>query len=81
MSASMRTLGGLELDSIAAVCVGGISLAGGKGSLIGAVIGVLIIGVINNGMSVLGAGPAVQGIAKGVIIFAAVAIDYMRRRR
>ena len=81
MSASMRTLGGLELDSIAAVCVGGISLAGGRGSLIGAVIGVLIIGVINNGMSVLGADPALQGIVKGVIIFTAVAFDYMRRRR
>jgi len=80
MSASMRTLGGLELDSIAAVCVGGISLAGGRGNLIGAVIGVLIIGVINNGMSILGAPPAMQGIAKGAIIFAAVAIDYIRRR-
>ena len=80
MSASMRTLGGLELDSIAAVCVGGVSLAGGKGTLIGAIIGVLIIGVINNGMSVLGAGPAVQGIVKGAIIFTAVAIDYTRRR-
>jgi ribose/xylose/arabinose/galactoside ABC-type transport system permease subunit len=80
MSASMRTLEGLEIDSIAAVCIGGVSLAGGRGTLIGIVLGVLILGVINNGLSVLGAGPATQGIAKGGIIFAAVAIDCMRRR-
>ena len=46
MSASMRTLTGLELDSIAATCVGGVSLMGGRGNLIGVVLGVLIIGVI-----------------------------------
>jgi putative xylitol transport system permease protein len=80
MSASMRTLEGLELDSIAAATIGGVSLAGGRGSIIGVVIGVIIIGVINNGMSILGAGPALQGIAKGSIIFTAVAIDYLRRR-
>jgi ribose/xylose/arabinose/galactoside ABC-type transport system permease subunit len=60
--------------------IGGVSLAGGRGTVIGAVIGVIIIGVINNGMSVLGADPAVQGIAKGAIIIGAVAIDYLRRR-
>jgi len=81
MSASMQSLGGLELDSIAAVVIGGVSLAGGRGTVIGVFIGVLIISVINNGMSVLGADPAVQGIAKGAIIIGAVAIDFMRRRR
>ena len=80
MSASMKTLVGLEIDSIAAVCVGGVSLVGGKGSLVGVVLGTLIIGVINNAMSVLAAGPAVQRILKGGVLFAAVAIDYMRRR-
>lgn len=80
MSAAMRTLQGLELDCIAAVFIGGISLSGGKGSLIGAVLGVLIIGIINNGMSVLGADPALQGIVKGTIIVTAVAVDYLRRR-
>ena len=43
-------------------------------------IGALIIGVINNGMSILGAGPATQGIIKGLIIFSAVAADVVRRR-
>lgn len=81
MSASMRSMEGLELDSIAAVSVGGISLAGGKGSLIGVCFGVIIIGVINNAMSLLGADPALQGVVKGVIIFLAVGIDCMRRGR
>jgi len=80
MSASMRTLQGLEIDSIAAVTVGGVSLAGGRGGIIGAIIGVIIIGVINNAMSILGAEPSVQGIVKGMIIIGAVAADYARRR-
>lgn len=80
MSASMQTLGGFELNTIAAVCVGGISLAGGKGNIIGVVLGVLIIGVINNGMSILGATIVAQGVTTGAIIIAAVAIDYLRRR-
>ena len=81
MSASMRTLEGLELDSIAAAAIGGVSLMGGRGNLIGVVIGAIIIGVVNNGMSVLGAGPDMQGIVKGLIIIIAVAIDYIRGRR
>ncbi|MFC2024230.1 ABC transporter permease [Chloroflexota bacterium] len=80
MSASMKTLSGLEIDSIAAVVVGGVSLAGGKGNIIGVFLGVLIIGFTNNGMSLLGAGPAEVNIVKGLIIFFAVAIDYLRRR-
>jgi ribose/xylose/arabinose/galactoside ABC-type transport system permease subunit len=80
-AASMRTLSGLEMDSIAAVSVGGISLMGGRGNLIGVVIGVVIIGVVNNAMSVLGAGAGEQKFIKGMIIIAAVVIDYVRRRR
>ena len=79
--ASLRTMVGFELDSIAAVSIGGISLAGGRGTLIGAIIGVMIIGVINNGLSMLGAGPAIVDISKGALIFTAVAIDVWRRRR
>ena len=80
-SASMQTLSGLEIDVITAVCLGGVSLAGGKGSLVGVMIGVLLIGVINNGMSIMGAAPAVMSIVKGSILFAAVAADYIRRQR
>jgi putative xylitol transport system permease protein len=78
MSASTETLKGLEIDSIAAVTVGGLSITGGKGSMIGVVLGVLIIAVVNNAMSILGANPATQGIVTGAIIFAAVAIDLKR---
>ncbi|MBN2186552.1 MAG: ABC transporter permease [Dehalococcoidia bacterium] len=81
MSASMLSLTGLEIDTIAAVCVGGVSLAGGRGTLIGAVIGVMIIGVINNGMNVMGLDPSYQDLVKGAIIFTAVAVDVVRRTR
>ena len=81
MHASMRTLMGLEIDSISAVAIGGVSLMGGTGNLIGVVIGVIILGVINNGMTILGAGPGAEGIVKGAIIITAVAIDCIRRTR
>jgi putative xylitol transport system permease protein len=78
--ASNRSLEGLEIDSIAAATVGGISLMGGRGTLIGVVLGTLIIGVVDNAMTVLNADPATIGVAKGAIIILAVVIDYIRRR-
>ena len=80
MSASYLLIRRLEIDSIAACCIGGISLSGGKGNLIGVIIGVLIIGVINNGMNIVGINPAFQDIVKGTIIIVAVIIDFWRRR-
>jgi ribose/xylose/arabinose/galactoside ABC-type transport system permease subunit len=80
-SASMAASTGLELDSIAAAVIGGVSLMGGRGTMIGVVIGTIIIGIINNGMNALGVHPAYQSIVKGSVIFAAVAVDYVRRRR
>ncbi|MFC2024304.1 ABC transporter permease [Chloroflexota bacterium] len=71
---------GLELDSIAACVVGGVSLFGGRGSLAGVVLGVMIIGVINNGLIILKIDPALQDLVKGGIIFAAVAANSFRRR-
>lgn len=79
MSCSMQTLSGLELDTLAAVFIGGISMSGGNGNLIGVIIGVIIIGVINNVISVLGATAALKAIILGSLIIAAVAIDYLRR--
>lgn len=79
--ASNRSLEGLEIDSIAAATVGGISLMGGRGTLIGVVLGTLVIGVVNNAMTVLNADPATTGIVKGTIIILAVIVDYIRRRR
>jgi len=80
MSAGLITIVGLELDSIAAVVIGGISLMGGRGTLIGAVIGSVILGIINNGMNVLAVDPAYQDITKGIIIITDVTVDYVRRR-
>jgi ribose transport system permease protein len=71
---------GFELDSIAAVVIGGTSLSGGRGSILGTVLGCLIIGVLNNGLGILGVIPEWQLVIKGVVIIAAVAIDQVGRR-
>jgi len=71
---------GYELDSIAAVVIGGTSLSGGRGSILGTVLGCLIIGVLNNGLVLLGVSPDWQLVVKGVVILAAVAIDQVGRR-
>jgi ribose transport system permease protein len=64
-----------ELDSIAAVVIGGTSLSGGRGSVPGTVLGCLIIGVLNNGLVLLEVSPFWQQVIKGGVILAAVAID------
>ncbi len=66
---------GYELDSIAAVVIGGTSLSGGRGSIFGTVLGCLIIGVLNNGLVLLDVSPFWQQVIKGLVILAAVAID------
>ena len=71
---------GYELDSIAAVVIGGTSLSGGRGSILGTVLGCLIIGVLNNGLGLLGVSPEWQLVVKGAVIIAAVAIDQAGRR-
>lgn len=69
-----------ELDAIAAVVIGGTSLLGGRGSVAGTVIGVLIIGVINNGLDLLNVTSYYQQIIKGIIIIGAVLLDRKNRR-
>jgi ribose transport system permease protein len=71
---------GYELDTIAAVVIGGASLNGGVGSIGGTAIGVLIIGVLRNGLNLLGVSPFIQQIVIGVVIALAVAADTWRRR-
>ncbi len=66
---------GYELDAIAAVVLGGTSLAGGKGRIIGTIIGALIIGVLNNGLNIIGVTSFYQDVVKGVVILLAVLID------
>ncbi|GAA4394906.1 ribose ABC transporter permease [Nibrella viscosa] len=64
-----------ELDSIAAVVIGGTSLSGGRGSILGTVQGAIIIGVLNNGLVLLNVSPFWQQVVKGIVILLAVIID------
>jgi len=66
---------GYELDSIAAVVIGGTSLSGGRGSVMGTVLGAVIIGVLNNGLVLLNVSPFWQQVVKGFVILIAVIID------
>ena len=72
---------GYELDSIAAVVIGGTSLFGGEGNLFASLVGALIIATLRNGLNVLGVYAFWQQVAIGVILIAAVYLDRFRRRR
>lgn len=69
-----------ELDAIAAVVIGGTSLSGGVGTLSGTLVGALIIGVINNGLDLMGVSSYYQQVIKGTIIVAAVLLDVSRKK-
>jgi ribose transport system permease protein len=71
---------GYELDVIAAVVIGGTSLNGGRGSIWGTFVGALMIGVINNGMNLLGISSYFQLVVKGFIIIGAVLLDRLREQ-
>jgi ribose transport system permease protein len=71
---------GLELAAIAAVVIGGTSLAGGAGSAIGSLLGVLVIATLEAGLAQLGASDPIKRLVTGAAIIAAVAVDDMRRR-
>lgn len=76
LSSAQPTAGdGFELDAIAAVVIGGTSLAGGKGRIFGTFIGVLIIGVLNTGLNLIGISSFWQQIIKGLVILGAVLLD------
>lgn len=72
---------GAEMDAIAAVVVGGTSMSGGSGRIGGTLIGVLIIGVLNNGLNLLGVDSNWQYIVKGFVILLAVYIDFIRNKK
>ncbi len=72
---------GFELDAIAAAVIGGTSLSGGIGTVGGTLIGALLIGVINNGLELLGLNTYWQSVAKGIIIALAVFADQLRNRK
>lgn len=72
---------GLELDAIAAVVIGGASLFGGKGSVLGTLLGVLIIGLIDNGLTLKNVQPFWVQFIQGAVIFGAVLIDSLNQKR
>jgi ribose/xylose/arabinose/galactoside ABC-type transport system permease subunit len=72
---------GYELTAIAAAVIGGTSLSGGRGSLLGTLAGVLIIGIMVNSLDLLNISPFYQGLIQGTIIIGAVAIDALANRR
>lgn len=82
LGSAAATLGvGFELDAIAAVVIGGTSMSGGIGTVGGTLVGVLIIGVLNNGLNLMGINSFWQDVFKGVIILVAVIIDVLRKSR
>jgi D-xylose transport system permease protein len=73
--------GTILLDAIAAAVIGGTSLFGGRGRVISAVLGALVISTIGNGLSLIGSAAATQYIATGIILLGAVVLDTVSRRR
>jgi putative multiple sugar transport system permease protein len=72
---------GFELDVIAACFIGGASASGGVGKVLGAVIGAFIMGVMNNGMSIMGIGIDYQQVIKGLVLLAAVVVDVYNKNK
>ena len=72
---------GFELDVIAACFIGGASASGGVGKVLGAVIGAFVMGVMNNGMSILGIGIDYQQVIKGLVLLAAVFVDVYNKNK
>jgi ribose transport system permease protein len=79
-AASPQAATGLELTVVTAVILGGASLSGGRGTILGTLLGVLILGVLNNGMTIMNIDSFWQGVAKGVLLLVAVGFDQLRLR-
>ena len=71
---------GMELSVITAIVLGGASLSGGRGSIVGTAVGLLIIGILNNGLTLTGVSPFWQDVARGTLLIAAVSFDRLRAR-
>lgn len=79
LNSAQPTLGtGYELDAIASVALGGTSMNGGRGKVLGTLIGILIIAVLNNGLNILGVSSYYQSVVKGIVILIAVLSDKNR---
>lgn len=72
---------GYEMDAIASCYIGGTAVAGGSGTIIGAVVGAFVMGVLNNGMSLYGFSTDIQKIVKGIVLLGAVTIDLVSKNK
>lgn len=79
-AASPNAANGLELSVVTAVILGGASLAGGRGTVVGTLLGVLILGTLNNGLTLMNINSFWQDVARGVLLLAAVGFDQLRLR-
>lgn len=80
-SSTPKAGNGFELDVIAACFIGGASMSGGAGKITGAVVGAFIMGVLNNGMSIMGLGIDFQQMVKGLVLLAAVVFDLYNKNK
>jgi putative multiple sugar transport system permease protein len=80
-TATPKAGAGFELDVIAACFIGGASASGGVGRVLGAIIGGFIMGVMNNGMSIMGIGIEYQQVIKGLVLLAAVCVDVYNKNK
>jgi putative multiple sugar transport system permease protein len=80
-SATPKAGDGFEMDAIASCYIGGAATAGGIGTIIGAVVGAFIMGILNNGMSLFGFSTDIQKIVKGAVLLGAVTVDLVSKRK
>ncbi len=80
-SATPKAGDGFEMDAIASCYIGGAAVAGGSGSIMGAVVGAFIMGILNNGMSLFGWSTDIQKIVKGAVLLGAVTVDLLSKRK
>ena len=80
-SATPKAGDGYELDAIGSCYIGGAAAAGGVGTIMGAVVGAFVMGILNNGMSLVGMSTDFQKVVKGIVLLGAVTFDILSSRK